>query len=233
MSVQDHVRAHKCRQPLVRKTGLILVGLVPFFELWYRIFDLLAVPTLNGLRREPRVPIAVPFNFLVRIALRVGTDGLRRPEGATIPLLERSKDPGQILPAVLEGVVQEVKDEAANLGVADDTVIARSSITTHGGNGIALEGVENLRNARRHSLRGSFVQSALELACLNAMFVEVLESFVGVPEASMRKRPSFRQEGDLPKILAHFSRVVAIAIHNSIEHHAANVVREHRGERGA
>jgi hypothetical protein len=232
MSTQDHVRAYKCPRPLVRKTGLVLVGLVPFFELRHRIFDLLTVPTLDGQRREPGEPIAVPFNFLVGIALRVGTDGLRRPERTTVPLLKRSKGPGKILPSILEGRVQEVKGQAANMGVVDDAVIARSSIATHSGNGMALKGVENLRNASRHGFRGSFVQSALELACLNAVLVEVLESFVGVPDASMRKR-RFPKQDDLLKILAHFPRVVAIAIHDSIEHHAADVVREHRGERGA
>jgi hypothetical protein len=114
---------------------------------------------------------------------------------------------------------------------AGRALLARSSIATHSGNGIALEGLEDLLNTSRHSFRGPFVKSTLQLSCLDAVLVEVLEALVGVPDVIMRLRSSPRREDDLLEDLAPFSRIVAITIHDSIEHHAADIVREHRGER--
>jgi hypothetical protein len=239
VNVQNYVRARESPRPLVCEAGLLLIGLVPLLELWHRVCDLIAVSASDGQRLEPEEPIAVPeepiavpVNFLVRDALQVFIDELHRPEGATIPLLQSSKNLGKVLPSGFEGEVQEVEGKPANLGVVDDAILTRSPIATRSSNGVALEGLEDLLNTSRHSFRGSFVHSALELACLDAVLVEVLENLVGVPITSMRTQSSLRQENDLLKKLAPLSRVVAISIHDCIMHHAADIVREHCGERG-
>jgi hypothetical protein len=232
VNVQNYIRARESPRPLVREAGLLLIGLVPLLELWHRVCDLIAISASDGQRLEPEEPIAVPVNFLVRVALQVFIDGLHRPEGATIPLLQSSKNLGKVLPSGFEGEVQEVEGKAANLGVVDDAILTRSPIATHSRNGVALEGLEDLLNTSCYGFRGSFVHSALELACLDAVLVEVLENLVGVPNTSMRTQSSLRQENDLLKKLAPLSRVVAISIHDCIMHHAADIVREHCGECG-